>query len=427
MLVEIAFLVAIVWFIRTYVFAEPAPTPMEFPCIYKDDAENKDREFYDVVIVGGGPSGSTCGFYLAQKHNKVAVLEKKQFPREKYCGDAVCKIAIEILMDMGIYHTLIKENKAHVADCGGMVSPSGISYIGRSHEVLGQVPAAIGIKRTDLDEAIARRAQKEGVDLKENWAVDTATFDNTTGLWSIKKEGSDEIITARVLVCADGAASGLGTKLGMITEAPQGTCSRAFIEGGSHNFTADGVVFYNKDLLPGYAALFRHPNGELNYCCYLIPGNPEVTNDKQKYWHDRLISDDPYVSKALGPNAKIESMKTGPLRLGGIQKSYGKHMILVGDAAGMIDPMTGEGIHHAMEGGKIAAEHLHWCIRAGNYSEECMKLYHNEWMRRFGFDFRWSMNICQLLFRFPILLDAATAAVNRKGNTFLARWADIMT
>jgi flavin-dependent dehydrogenase len=76
--------------------------------------QNKNREYYDVAIVGAGPAGATTAYYLAKGGAKVLLLEKKQFPRDKFCGDAVCKTAIEILIDMGIYDKLIKENKAHI-------------------------------------------------------------------------------------------------------------------------------------------------------------------------------------------------------------------------------------------------------------------------------------------------------------------------
>jgi hypothetical protein len=64
-------------------------------------------------------------------------------------------------------------------------------------------------------------------------------------------------VKGRVLVCADGATSQLATKLGYCTEAPRGVCSRAFVAGGTHNAKFDGVCFYPKWSLPGYAALFR--------------------------------------------------------------------------------------------------------------------------------------------------------------------------
>jgi len=391
-----------------------------------NDKALKNRDFYDVAIVGGGPSGSTCAYYLKKGGSNVLVLEKKKFPRDKHCGDAVCKTAIEILIDMGVYDQLIKENKAHIADSGGLVSPGGLSYVGRSHEVLGKIPAAIAVKRTNLDEAIARKAQEVGADLKENCTVTDAKFDEKEGLWTVFVEGG-ATYKARVLVCADGAPSKLATQMGYIKGAPTGTCSRAFVEGGTHKFKADGVVFYNPGLLPGYAALFRHPNDELNYCCYIIPGNPKVKNDDLKHWHEYLLKHDRNVSRALGTNFKIEPMKAGSLRLGGEPVTTDRHLIIVGDAAGMIDPLTGEGIHHAMDGGRIAAQVLLEAIKQGNYSADAMHVYHEEWMHAFGNDFIWSMRICQLLYRFPILIDAATAAVARKGDAFLARWADIMT
>ncbi len=64
-------------------------------------------------------------------------------------------------------------------------------------------------------------------------------------------------------------------------------------------------------MLTGYSAIFRHPNDELNFCVYIIPGNPQVTNDTLPYWHEHLIKNDPNISKSLGKNAKLERMKAG--------------------------------------------------------------------------------------------------------------------
>ncbi len=101
------------------------------------------------------------------------------------------------------------------------------------------------------------------------------------------------------------------------------------------------------------------------------------------------------------------------------------HGLLIGDAAGFIDPMTGEGIHHAMDSGRLAAKVVLEAIKAGNYSR--FDVWQQVWMNEFGFDFRWSMKMCQLTYQYPIILDAATAAVQRKGNDFLTKWAEIMT
>lgn len=85
---------------------------------------------YDAVIVGAGPSGSTTAFYLSKEGARVALLDKEKFPRDKFCGDAVCTPAIRILDDMGVMQELKDHNEAKFADNGGFVSPSGLSYIG---------------------------------------------------------------------------------------------------------------------------------------------------------------------------------------------------------------------------------------------------------------------------------------------------------
>ncbi|KAL3857970.1 hypothetical protein ACJMK2_012612 [Sinanodonta woodiana] len=412
-----------------FVWKKAALQPVSsFPVKYPND-KNKalEKDWYDVAIVGSGPSGATCGYFLGKLGWKCLLLEKKKFPRDKYCGDAVCKTAIELLQEMGIYEKLLKENKAHVADSGGLCSPGGLSYVGRSKEEYGEIPAAIACKRIHLDEAIAMAAKRMGADLKEECAVSSAVFNKETGLWTIKLEESDQQFRARVLVCADGAPSRLATQLGIVSRPPDSISSRAYVEANTHKFKADGLVFYPKDLLPGYAALFRHPGDELNYCVYIIPGNPKCTTETLPHWHDHLMKSDPNISRALGPDFKIERMKAASLRLGGEKRSFDNHVIVVGDAAGMIDPMTGEGIHHAMDGGKLSALFLDEALNHGNYDKEVMAIYHQRWMDKFGSDFKWSMVFCQLLYRFPILLDAATMAIHRKGDKFLVRWADIMT
>ena len=103
---------------------------------------------------------------------------------------------------------------------------------------MGEIPAAIAVKRTHLDEAIAMAAKKAGADLRENHSVTAATFDKSAGLWTVSvditSDDSDKVtkaqFTARVLVCADGAQSALARQLGYVLEEPQGVCSRAFVK-----------------------------------------------------------------------------------------------------------------------------------------------------------------------------------------------------
>ena len=75
------------------------------------------RPHYDVVCVGAGPAGSTLGFYMSKMGRKILLLEKATFPRDKICGDALCKTGIEIIHEMGVYEQLKKENKMNIVSC----------------------------------------------------------------------------------------------------------------------------------------------------------------------------------------------------------------------------------------------------------------------------------------------------------------------
>ena len=92
---------------------------------------------------------------------------------------------------------------------------------------------------------------RAGADLRENSSVNNAKFDSSKGLWTVSLVNSDTTYQGRVLVCADGATSQLAWKLGLVIQAPQGSCSRSYVEGGTHKFKADGVVVYHKGFLPG--------------------------------------------------------------------------------------------------------------------------------------------------------------------------------
>ena len=90
-----------------------------------------------------------------------------------------------------------------------------------------------------------------GATLKEENTVSDASFDESTGLWTVTVEESEVKYKGRVLLAADGSTSKLAIKLGLVKDPPKGVCSRAYIKGGTHKFKADGVMFYRSDLLPG--------------------------------------------------------------------------------------------------------------------------------------------------------------------------------
>jgi len=410
------------------------------------------------------------------------------------------------MKEMGVLDALVRSNEAHFADSGGFVSPMGISYVGASKEKLGRAACA-AVKRIHLDARMVQAAQKAGAELTEEFDVDDAVFDAEKGIWTVssaaaeggggKAAAANKVVRARVLVIADGATSRLATKLGYCTEPPRGVCTRAFVEAGTHNANFDGVCFYPKWSLPGYAgeffllfvfalcffgsaaartnnarssfgvynvfahapsktkidqpilstiqnknktkttAIFRHPNDELNFCYYLIPCGANKSSGQcgtvdeadLARLHSEAIARDPYISAALGPRAKIERMRAASLRMGsqGVRATRGDHLLVVGDAAGHIDPLTGEGIHTAMMGGKAAAGAIADMAARGDFSRRSARQYEREWMRLFGHDFFWSRAFAEAIYRCPLLLDAVASETRRRGDAMMATWAEVMT
>ncbi|MEJ0019567.1 MAG: geranylgeranyl reductase family protein [Acetobacteraceae bacterium] len=379
---------------------------------------------YDVAIAGAGPGGATCAWYLARAGLRVALLDRQSFPRDKVCGDAICSRAQIHLERMGVLQQIMRDGEGHAAAVGGMVSPGGVVAIGDSTSHIHSTPV-IAIRRITMDHGIVRAAAAAGATLMERFEVAHATLDRDAGLWTIGASGGSRL-QARALVAADGANSRLARRLGVVQGAPEAICSRAYIEAAGSDFAFDGVAFYRRDLLPGYCAVFREAGGQLNYCLYIIPGGACGVHDLRRM-HDLVLRHDPFVSRAVGPHATIGAMKGAPLRLGGVARSHDDHLLVVGDAAGQIDPLTGEGIQYAMDAAEIAAATLTAALADGDLGARRLRRYHVAWQRAFGADFRWSARIAALCGRYPGLLDAGARALRDGGAPLLAQWAEVMT
>src|SRR5579863_4037524 len=95
-------------------------------------------QVYDACIVGAGPSGATCAWYLARQGKRVLLLEKRKFPRDKICGEAVCMGGQEHLARMGVLQDLEREKLGHWSEVGGLIAPSGAGFIGNSTNFSGK-------------------------------------------------------------------------------------------------------------------------------------------------------------------------------------------------------------------------------------------------------------------------------------------------
>ncbi len=385
-----------------------------------------EKKIHNVCIVGAGPAGSTCAYYLAQNGITPLVLEKKEFPRDKICGDAFPQRAQIHLDRMGILQKLIDEKKGRWTAQGGLVSPRGIVYTGDSYAET-KSHLVIAVKRKIIDEMLIKKAVEAGSILVENCSVKEVTFNENKGYWTLHpKNGENQPYYAKILILADGASSSIAQLLGIVKESPQAVCSRAYVRAGTYKFDQDGICVIPMNLVPGYCALLKEADDDLVFCCYIIPFGKTRTENLYKMHHD-LIENNPYITEALGPNAELEEMKAAPIRFGGTSQSYDNHLLIVGDAAGMIDPLTGEGLQYAMDAAEIAANIIVKAFRKNKFSKKFLSKYQRKWMKSFGKDFKWSTRMARFCAKHPIFFDAFASLSQKKGDKFMVEWGKIMT
>ena len=382
-----------------------------------------EQPLYDVAIAGAGPAGATAAYFLAKGGKRVALLEKARFPRDKRCGDAWCEPALDLLEEMGVLQELVAEDAVQFVRSGGLVSPGGLSFVSPDEGERPSAPRVAAIRRMVCDERIARAAQRVGAELVEDAAVSSVSLGDA---WTIRcKDG--RAFSAKCLIAADGAKSKIARMLGVVTTGATSAASRQYIKGGTHNFASDGVLLYPPYAIPGYVAFFRHSNGDIDLGCYLLPSG-KVPPTKLKALLQTEVARDPYVREVLGDRAEpLERPGISPLRLGGEPKSSGDRFLVLGDAAGQTDPLTGEGIHTAMVAAKIAARVLHEAFAEGDLSARRLAAYHDGWMTAFGRDFPISAAAGRAVSRFPMLLDTAAVAAQRHGASFMDGFGAAMT
>jgi geranylgeranyl reductase family protein len=391
---------------------------------------DQQQDIFDVIVVGAGPAGATTAYYLTRgggsgETPRVALLEKARFPRDKVCGDAWCAPALDILEDMGVLQKLESEGLVRDTRAGGFISPSGACFVSTGEEAGAPGTRVYAIKRITCDERIAHAARDAGAELIEGAAVSHATLEDD-GVWTVRCSDG-RVFRAKMLIAADGAPSKLARQLGVVTEAPTGFASRRYVKGGTHNFRADGVLLYPSYILPGYIALFRHYNDDIDLGSYVIPGGAAQGKDLQRLYEER-VQRDPLVRSALGPDAEyLEPLRIAPLRLGGVQRSHARQFLAVGDAAGQTDPLTGEGIHTAMIAGRIAARTVREMLTKGDLSESACATYHAGWQAAFGHEFPASALAARISYRLPAMLDAANVVAQQRGDAFMNTFGAAMT
>jgi menaquinone-9 beta-reductase len=330
-----------------------------------------DARQADVIVVGAGPAGASAAYHLAEAGGDVLLLEKSAFPRDKICGDGLTPRAVRQLVAMGID-----------LDAPGWQRNLGLRIVGAGHrlelpwpELAAFPPYGLVRTRADLDEILARHAEKAGARLMERTAVTGPVVDERTGRVTGvtakpvddrgRRLGDDETYTAPVVVACDGVSARLAIALGLERrdDRPMGVAVRAYYETSRHDdeWMESWLELWDGDpgtsnLLPGYGWIFGVGNGTANVGLGILNTSTAFQHVDYKDVLRRWLAHTPDEWGFRDENL-VGRIGSAALPMGFNRKPhYTRGMLLCGDSGGMVNPFNGEGIDYALESGHLAAE-----------------------------------------------------------------------
>jgi flavin-dependent dehydrogenase len=329
---------------------------------------NDRRLDADVIVVGGGPAGSTTAGLLAERGWRVLLLERSRFPRGKPCGECLNPGAVAALGRLGVLDRVASSSapiRGWDVHCG-----SGTTASGRFGP---DVEDGLALPRSVLDEALLETARLRGVDIRERIRVMGVAPANRFGVVSahaVEGNGRPAVFSSKLIVGADGLRSMVARSIGAVRRGPRlRKASITFHVRGSGPPDDRGRLHLSNLGTVGLAPLERGSSPD----------------DASRLWNLTVVAPKSMARQVLvGPpeevarkallrvapewqsaSARLEgAWGSGPFDWPGTA-TPARGVVLVGDAAGYFDPLTGQGIYRALRSAELAAVAVDSALREG--------------------------------------------------------------
>ncbi|MFZ4545191.1 MAG: NAD(P)/FAD-dependent oxidoreductase [Saprospiraceae bacterium] len=361
------------------------------------------RNKFDVIIVGAGPAGCACAIQLSkmQPSIKVALLEKGIFPRDKICGDALSQDVLNQIQKLS------PELFLKVSEAGSTYKINGVKIGGQKASFSyrfgpGSKMQMFTIARNDLDALLAEYTR----------GLSNITFYSDCEVREIEVEADRVIVQStrgdfegRMIIGADGAHSVVSRKLGRIPQDKDyhAAALRVYYENVAGLEEGMIELHYIDNIAPGYFWIFPLPENKANVGLGMSSRKISERKLNLRKILQHNIESHPVLRDRFLQAKPLETVKGFGLPLGGKSNAIsGERFLLVGDAASLIDPLTGEGIANAIRSGRVAADHIARCLEKGVFSAAMTKAYDKEIYKRMLAEFKADAMLRDFIQLFPV-------------------------
>jgi flavin-dependent dehydrogenase len=306
----------------------------------------------DVLIVGAGPAGTVAASQLAKAGVRVRIVDRAAFPRDKLCGDTLNPGCLTMLSRLD--PVVAGRVRAHAVTTTGVTvtGPGGVT-------VAADYPSGLtgaALMRRDLDQWLLEAAVRAGARFDPGVRVQQPqVLESPLRVVGVRSTcGRREYsLRSRVLIAADGRASRLATslRLSQFTKTPRRWAHGAYFSD-VRGMTTHGEMHIRRD---GYVGVAPLPGGVTNAC--VVRARPDLmVGQTSDAFIDQAIAADPVLQDRFARARRVSDVTVlGPLAVD--SRAAGcAGMLLAGDAAGFVDPMTGDGLRFAIRGGELAAQ-----------------------------------------------------------------------
>ncbi|MEO8405045.1 MAG: FAD-binding protein, partial [Chitinophagaceae bacterium] len=325
------------------------------------------------IIAGGGLAGLALSIQLAKAGYKVILFEKEQYPFHRVCGEYISLESRDFLISLGV-----NLDSLHLP----VITQLQVSAINGKLLELELPLGGFGISRYLLDATLAQIARSHGVIIREQTRVNDIIFSNDNFI----VEASGINYTAKIVAGSFGKRSNIDIKWKRPFTAVKKSKLNNYIGVKYHlrtKFPADTIALHT--FPNGYCGVVKI-EGDVYNCCYLTTAdNLQKSGGSILQMEKTILSENPYLYKLFSLAEKINEEPVTISQISFDKKSQvDDHVLMVGDAAGMITPLCGNGMSMALHGSKLAFQSIDLFLKHTIDRDEMEKQYSTQWQKEFG-------------------------------------------